>query len=486
MNGLPNELLVLILKELSLDDLFNSCKLVNKRWWHVINEHLKPDELIIYKKYCPFKNYWFHTYKPIDPKSLICSTNLRIDRTFKKTFINLRFLKIDYPIKDHVGLEYLNEFGQHLAHLEFTNIVRLHCDTSLCLPKLRVLYVLFGSDGCKLLVESNELKILFANHLCLIELANKETVEFIETSYYDDFDEFSNLKTLKLTIAHFNEDHMNILSQIPDALQRIHFYSDFKFPQANILFSHILNQKTIRNLELKIYNNGVELLANRSFDDYGFDLASDTELHHRNAAYLEHDGLTNYTEFSFNELIRVYRRVSSNFFKKYVNIQLIDAKNSIGNEDHFKWFIEKCRNLSVLRLVRTSLSNNFYNQLPHIAPSLTRLILLDEHTISNYEFILGFRILSKFYTMQHVPIRTGLQAVKNLRFIESFHFENGGKKIIIYKSGRWSYDLKYGLKNPCYLDSMDFETLQQLLENPELIRIVRSKRAQPSNPCSIM
>lgn len=65
-------------------------------------------------------------------------------------------------------------------------------------------------------------------------------------------------------------------------------------------------------------------------------------------------------------------------------------------------FLKNYRNLEVLDLSNSSLSQYFINILPVLLPNLNRLIIQDEETIFNFKPILKLKNLSYFYINQNL------------------------------------------------------------------------------------
>ena len=474
MDSLPNELLVQIFRNINLTDLINNLKLVCKRWWSVINEHLKFNELILIQEWNFYNNYWYYTYNSINFDNLIRVKHLIIDESFANNFAQLKYLKINFEVKCF-DLSYFNRFVQ-LEHFEFKEIDNFNRTTTLCLPKLRVFFIeLRSNNHSTLIVDSPNLAILCSNNLELIRLVHLSSLKFLESSTYSEqieFNKFVNLQTLKLR-KDFGFLYDNVLLSLPNTLTRLHLYTKFFIDKESMIDSieHIREQHRLMNkTRIEIYFNGVRLVYGRSKDEYDFDLENIVAFHHRNHHLLD-DNLSFYTEFDYDKLASVYRTIPADFHQKFVNIQKVKAMNRIENEEQFTWFLCCCKNLSNLELKNTSLSLPFYERLPNTARSLSTFYLFDEDKQLDYEFISRFDKLTYFSTLREMTFDSVLSIVRNLKYFEEIRFKNSELNVCVYKEGkRCGYNLEFN-KNYSVFHRLIFDCLAQLEAYIEQIRM---------------
>ena len=466
MNELPNELLVIILKKLNYEDLFKNSKFVCRKWHYLIERHIRFEELVVIKVRTIFNNHWYPSYRPINlDYSIICKDlHFLQSSSFKKYFITIRRFKIEFPIDEN--FDYLNEFP-NLTHLEL-NKIALRQDILLNLPWLKVLYVesfTKSQNDFKLFVDA-KLDVLFVESLSRIKLSHPNSIKFLEVKHFDDLNEFKELDTFKFKNL-IDPNDSEIVSRMPDSLKQLHLYS--KIPcdsnKMQTFLTYILNQReSLGKLNLEIYFNGIQLSSDHQLNDFVF-YSEEIELHRKNYRLLNKT-LPYYTKLDYNKLMSIYNdKIPDQFHEKYLNILEINVRNRVRNENAFVEFLKSCKNLSCLVLDRPMLSQSgFYDKLPSITSLLNRFVLNSEDIELDYEFILKFKVLVSFRTVQHLPPDLVFMAEK-LKFLRKISFKTNKTDVEILKQNSYKYDLQIGEE---IYNEIDLDQLYQKLVDFEL------------------
>lgn len=468
---LPNEILCLIFSHLPLSDLFNALKLTNKRFYSLVNA-MKFEELIFANfSECVYKNSWYFTYRPTNVQNIIYADYLDLaarSPAFKSSFSNLKSLKIDFGFlyyDMHFDIEQFNLFGK-LEHLQFDNFhLRLNRNACLRLPNLRVLHVFLGFPTKELEIDAARLEVLCCN-LLRTKLTHPLAVKILQQVSQEirDLRKFANLEIYKSTTSGYGDEEFDndILLKLPGNLKQLHFehyrFDDLKdFVMAFFRDRHRLNRSG-----LKLFFNGLELMNDRPFADYGTERL--IEFHQKN--YQQLICLPWYEEVIFEELTETFRPIPANFNSKFTNIQKISA-GKIDNQAAFNSFLKRCDQLSFLVLLKLSVfDQEFFDELPALKSSLFRLELREEFNARiDFRFIGRFSVMAAFYTDQHLPIKLALSCFEKVKFLNFLSFKNGQKNVEISKFSRKKlvFSLKYGAREWNFNDF------------PELIKFLSSE-----------
>lgn len=437
MNELPNELMCLIFNKLNLIDLFNNCRLVSKRW-KVLIDSIKFQHLIISDFNISF--YFYLPSKPINPnhikfindedldldpdsyplldlyldKLLYLDLNLILNSNIiKNNFIKLKYLKIDFKssLKLNLDLNNLNKFND-LEHLE---LVSACCkeNSILKLPNLKFIYlnIYHYYYHSKLQIDTPKLVTVFISlSLSKIEFVHPESIEFLDEYCYvknlnqiEDLNKFKNLKKYQVKIENLDFNiNQDPLSKLPIDLQFFNFHYDiywyndkYSLNHLNNFINFILNDKINKKRKnLKIYFDNIELIENKSFDEYGFQLGNNRdflEVYHKN-----YDQLTTLPNFrlTYNRCIKVFKNeIPIDFFNKFNRINSLSVKDEV-NENQLIVFLNGCSNLTSLSFYDCYLDKQFYNQLPKIENLLVSLTILRNKNEIDFKFVNQFKLLA--------------------------------------------------------------------------------------------
>ena len=112
--------------------------------------------------------------------------------------------------------------------------------------------------------------------------------------------------------------------------------------------------------------------------------------------------------------------LSSDFFEKFPSIRTVEVTGA-ADPDQLAWFLKSTRNLRRL-ILSSSLGQQFMNDLPNINDRLTDLRITGSHpnAVTNFDFILQFRLLRSFVTDLQVEGHLDL-AGKLFEQFASFH-----------------------------------------------------------------
>ena len=275
MDGLPDEILLMIFRDLNISDLFIRCELVCKRWQWLI-EGMRFKELIVYQSDHLINAS--NQYKK--SKNIIFVENLDFLHHFKANFINLKYLKINFPTV-HFDLDILNEFTG-LERLDVEKVTNLNRDVKLCLPKLGTLNLqthdLKNNDQHTIVIDSSkQLKVFSCNNLSSVRIVHPASVKHLELNgiVNENLIEFTDLELLKVnsTFSFGNSD--GLIVKLPINLQKLFFYCECtaetlsNYYEMKIFFNHILEQKRMLGRDVEIYYNGIDLENEKPFANYG-------------------------------------------------------------------------------------------------------------------------------------------------------------------------------------------------------------------------
>ena len=476
---LPNEILCLIFSNLNLSDLFNSLRLVNKRFNWLVNS-MKFEELVFSNfSECNFKNSWYFTYRPVNAKAIIYADYLEkiiSSPSFASSFANLRSLKIDFGFlyyDMYFDIEHFNSFSK-LEHLQFDNFMfRLNRNACLRLPALRILRVSLGFPTKELEIDAVRLEVLCCN-LHRTRIKHPLSLKFLHQINQEikDLRKFANLEIYKSTTNGYGEEEEDfdndVLLKLPSSLKQLHF-EDYRFDDLKgFVMAFFRERHRIDRSSLKLFFNGVELVNDRPFAEYRFERLID--FHQKNNRQMI--AVPWCEEINFEELTSAYRTISPHFTSKFNNIQKILA-GKIDNQGQFISFLKECNNLSSLVLNRISfLDQQFFDELPALKSSLFRLEMRENFDVPiDFRFIGRFDVMAVFLTDQHMPTRLALNSFEKVKFLNFFSFKNYRKTMEISKFSRkklvispkcetreWNFSDFLGLSKFLLADAADQKT----------------------------
>ena len=439
---LPNEILCLIFSHLNFSDLFNVLRLVNKRF-NALVDSMKFEELIFTNfSECVYKNSWYFSYRPTNPKSIIYADYLDLaarSPCFQNSFANLRSLKIDFGFlyyDMYFDIEQLNSFSK-LENLQFDNFhLRLNQNACLRLPNLRVLHVCLGFPTRELEIDAAKLEV-FCGNLLRTRITHQLSVKFLKQIGQEirDLRKFSNLEIYKSTTNGYREGTFDndVLLKLPAKLKQLHF-EDYRFDDLKDFARRFFRDRhRLDRSNLKLFFNGVELVNDRPLAEYRTNRL--VEFYQKN--YQQMIAVPWYLEVNYEQLIETYRQIPHDFHSKFVNIQKVLA-GQIDNQEQFILFLRGCNNLSSLVLYQVSyLNQDFFDRLPALRNSLFRLELKELFDAEiDFQFISRFDLMAAFITNQHMPMRLALRTLEKVKFLNFFSFKHHRTSVEISKFSR--------------------------------------------------
>ena len=393
MDNLPCELYYLIFEYLNFKDLFNlrlTCKKFNK-----ILKGFKLKELVFYHSFLDYdfhshRRNWFSINEPINQHNAIDIYNLFLIRS-SIFYINLKRLRIDdFFCNGAIDLEELNKFEQ-LETLEL---------------KIREWSVV---DGVTLSLNNLKHLSVRLNDSCpnyfQIDAPNLESL-FIDCFSYDSI-KFNYPLSIKCLSAYEFKDYFLMFSQI-ECLKIFDLTNDLKwkiskYPQLKEL--HINNDENgslgdifFKNAILvepklsKIYKFGLKLQNSTDFKEniIGFKAIFTILEHYANAVSC----FDFIDSFNFTKIMRsINNKLPFDFFSKFA-IKKIYVHHELEDENCLIDFINQCKNLSILYLGDSKLSQAFFDRLP-VVSSLNNLTIGE----NNEEMKLNFKFLNRMYNL---------------------------------------------------------------------------------------
>lgn len=450
MDDLPNELIVMILRELSLIDLVG-CRLVSKRFRSLVDGHFKFRELVAFENdsYDDLAHFQC-TVEPFDCKHYFqpSHTDFLESTYFEFLFSNLRCLAIDCELWN---LESLNKF----ANLERLQLHRLTVvgRRTLSLKKLTNLTILnltWMNSDASLLVDSDSLEKLYCDTLEFIRFVRPETLRhLLIEEYSDELAVFRNLETLKINGTYLlTEIKLNLLTRLT-SLSEIHLKCDGLLLDTEPL--RLLADYIVQWTDgPKIFIYGIKLA--RPFDDYEFDevLNSFAILQKQFDNYQTLGTQLNYqTKLDYGDLLECCpdRRLPNDLITKFSNIRILSA-GPILDPDQFIGFLNSCRNLIDLELNVTGLDRAFFERFALNLYTLNFLILKgDLNYDPNYKFCGRLLNLWKVEIYQNLEFEFVFDLVKRLKYLRQFSFKQNGEQLIIGRTSKNCYYLERFLFN---------------------------------------
>ena len=188
MDDLPLKPKINIIDHLSIEDIL-SLQLVNKSFYHIINQNTRIKHIVISTNDLPYNRRWFYTCHLLSLKNLI---KYDFDYINLNKPIILAQLKQLYIYKSDITLEKLNSLDR-LVHLEImkSKIKSLVVNDILRLPMLETLN-LDWSNLDRLIIDSTRLQRLKLNRYG-VRLVHPKSITWLEVDRYGDCDNFLHL-----------------------------------------------------------------------------------------------------------------------------------------------------------------------------------------------------------------------------------------------------------------------------------------------------
>ena len=438
MNSLPFELYYHIFEHLNLEDLLN-LRLVCAKFNYILRG-FKIKELVFYDKdfraNC-FKSNWFYSNQSINFKNVIDTSRLRL---LKSSFfnINLRRLKIIHLNGDcKINLKGLDKFCQ-LENFEIETDLHYLINRRLSSKSLKILKIKLTklNRKCSNFFEIN-CPILEALDLnCDLNVYLKinclSTIKYLSSySYLNYFSIFKNLEHLKLYRS--TELNWNVISRF-SKLKELHVHIDRSNSLADIQQNCALNK-----LDLKIYKKGLLAINGETFD---YDKQDTLTLLMDNYSKTS-DCLDFVCTIDYVKLMNLFDYyLPANFFMKLNNIHEILVYNKIEDQAYLIQFIEECSNLNKLSIERSSLTQDFYDNLASVS-SLNHLAIHRQIGL-NFKFITKMRSLISFKTDQKLTLNKAFN-FNRYDYLKKIEFKIKNKVVRIEKLAcEYRYNLLIG------------------------------------------
>lgn len=452
MDDLPDEIIVMILKNYSYLSEFFSWRLVSKRFRFLIDNHTKLKELIINRKLSTIKSPHSPRHRsapltyvketPIHNRNTIQLElfNPSDSSSFQTLCSNLRYLKIGIlfcltktSIQALNGLTKLEELVSEAVSMGDDS------PAELSLPNLKVLSI--GSVlSCKLKINSKLEKFYcglnfykqFASRF-QIELNHPEHLIYLETDHGvpDQVISFKNLRTLRFRPISLR-DIKRVLKI--ESLQEIYF----KFDELNIgnLIDYSMDQKEVLNRQdLKIYF--ANILITRPFRTYGFaNLRSPRYLLITNfdallARYYrslpdclpDHRAILGFSSMFcvLNKRKLVFDPKTSLpkcFFRKFLNVQFICIEDS-QNQSKLVEVLGEFKHLNSLKIEKTcEFTQSIIDKLPKLCPQLKAFEVTERRNEDETELVrLNYGPICELKYLWNLNLCTDLKTLQDLQFM---------------------------------------------------------------------
>ena len=490
IEDLPPEMINELFKYLGLKDLA-TCSLVNKRW-HSIYAGFKLHSLAAFDEDDDFSHYessgWIYpAFREVEEAER-CPPAMFGRLAEKPLLSNLKRLAVFGPASEF-DLNKLNLFSQ-LLQLE-VNIIDYHEENTrvhLNLPKLKVL-VLYHSNSCSLSVDSPELSTLvyddeYDEGTTLLHVKQPETIRKLDTNMTDPkwLASFKNIECL--VTWNFQAICKATLHSLP-RLRELHYngYIQYTFeddwreftdePITVDQMKRALNEfmdeaKKLRGDDFQFRFIGFQLTSvNVDQINFGVQVnARGEERLYNECVYMKNYHLIEPGAMQFALCID-YARLLNNvtgefpccFSQKFTGIIRVEATAQVRDAGHFLWFLKSLKTLRKLELANTVLGQEFYDQLPVAARSLSGLHLKDGHCKNglqlNFDFIGELSNLSELEVHPAVSLESTTLLVRLLGRLKKGRFLVPSKEdieIIKKRNSKWeivkSFKVLFETENP--------------------------------------
>ena len=415
IDDLPPEMISELFKYLPLKDLV-ACSLVNKRF-NSIYTNFKMHSLVVAYENNNELFWWYDTKQMVE--EIFCPP-VMFQRLIEKPLLShLKHLAIR-TYRPEFGLNELNSF-QHLVHLE------IHLDdfpsekVHLNLPRLNV-FGLYGSyHRYALVIDCPELRTLIYKNYSyshenanLFEVKHPETIRKLVTNMI-----CAKLAPFKgvecLVTPHLEAISKATLRSLP-RLRKLHYKKDrrdplFSYRQSIGTFDRMKRTlsefqnhvKELRGSDFHFTFAGLKLTNNTNVEqiDFGVQVKDGEEterddeyIYMKNYQLIEPGSLHCVHDVNYTELVNALTgEFPSCFLQKFTNIHEVQVADVVKDPDHLLRFLASLRSLRSLRLPVTALGQEFYDQLPESAGSLTILHL--EYGDCKNELQLNFEFIGR-------------------------------------------------------------------------------------------
>lgn len=444
IEDLPNEMVVMFLKELPLVDLVNS-RLVSKRFRLLVDCHFKFQELVAFDNSSYDDLSHFHrTVEPFKCENFFqpLRSNFLDSSTFELLFADLRCLVIDCEL---ANLESLNKF-ENLQRLDLYRPIVIDRQT-LKLHNLRHLTILnlqrnTPQVGAQLLIDSKSLEKIYCENLEAVRFGQPETVRHLLIEEYSpELLQFRNLRVLKIAGTYsLCELKSNILYTLPE-LNEIHLKCYgllLDLEPLRLLVDEVVRRAAIRDRHLKVFVFGLQIV--RPFDEYEYEVLTPHEILQNQLHNYEAlgDHLEYYTKMHYGDLLEFYPdRLPADLTDKFSNLRIVSA-GLISDAQQFLTFLNACRHVIDLELNVTGLEQWFFDRLNLNPYTLNYLILNGENEL-NYEFCLKLPYLWNVVIHQNLELEMLFALLKRLRYLRYFSFKHRGELLNIGRTSRNLY-----------------------------------------------
>lgn len=405
-----------LFKNLNIDEIMK-LKLISKKFYSVVKSY-KVDQLAFFEMNDDNwyeNNRWFSTNEPIKLTSYSHMSNLPILIMPPANFFGLKYLKIKQTDSRAIRFKDLNKFAQ-LQILEID--LDVVSDDILSLPELKALSLKFSRclNESKLVINAPMMNSLLVSELKNdIEFEHPLSVKYFQCDFYRDTALiFQNLECLEIITVGFN------IPLAKDNLRKFNHLKQLKiYGVLNDEIDDLRDLFLTRKEGLEVVLSGIKIKGIDKFNDLvqRNDKFGDIKDHIENYEDLDDYLMFNHQLFynSLEELLPSNLYPPDLFTKKYTNIQSLYSYRQVKNENRLIRIIKECPTLSSFESRNSSLSQEFYDQLPEIC-NLFDLLVHDEPNIRAYDlncdFIMKMNYLQRWHTDQDVRINESLANFK--------------------------------------------------------------------------
>lgn len=433
-------------------------KLVSKKFYSLV-ESYKVDQLAFLEmedSFCFENNRWFTTNEPLKITSYINTSNLPVLIMPPVSFFGLKYLKIKETDSQSINFKDINKFAQiEILEIDLDTTV----DDLIRLPELKALSLKYSRcfNGSNLVIDAPMLKSLLVGQLrSYFKFEHPLSVKYLRCEFFRQTTlVFENLECLEIVspgrdteIIADNLKKFNHLKQL-----KIYDVFEYKIDEVRDLFLGVKDSLEVflKGIKIRGIDKFNELVQSK--DEFG-DIKDHLENYEDLDDYLALSNRLSYCSLEDLSPNSIYP--SDLFAKKYTNIQKLFIYREVKDENLLIRVIKECPTLSYIEIEKSSLSQEFYDQLSEIC-NLFYLVLHDESNILNCDFIMNLQYLQRWHTFQDVRINEKLH---NFKYFLSGYFKINRKKVIHFiRSGKDEYTV-YGSR----AGDEEFFSLKELIE----------------------
>ena len=448
IEDLPSEMISELFEYLPLKDLA-TCSMVNKRW-HSIYAVFRVHRLamICYHSYCypEFElSQWYDASRRIEEKER-CRLEVFSCFAEKRLLSNLRQLALAAGDSFQFDLNKLNRF-EKLVHLEIEVHALHERKVHLNLPRLKVLAFHHYNSSCSLSIdcpqlstlvyreERSDANLLNVKHPKTIRklvtnmiypkwLASFESIECLATWQYEAISKATLQSLPKLRELRYNGSLRSVFEKefeeevreerrevrIVDRMKRTlgEFLDEVKKLRGND-FQFRFYGFQLANVKLEQIDFGA-LVHARTRNEYRYNECNEY-VYMKNYQLIEPGAFDFVSAINYSVLLRhVTGEVPRCFSQKFTGVNSVEAKGAIEDPEQFLWFLKSLKFLRRLALEKTRLNQEFYDQLPESACSLTRLKVDNGHRKNE----LNFDFVGKLPCLSMLAIRPSLRSYESV------------------------------------------------------------------------